>query len=163
MLILLAFKLVVQSVHRLLQEGHLDLGLLLDFVVLHHDLLVVVFDVRLELSEHTHLQLLVIVDVLGHPVNSVLEKSDVALILADSRISGTDGSLHIFLLESEVLNQESQAGVHLVELFQLTVTVIGFLLQRARLKLLGRDLFLQLLDSVIEDEFEFLKFLSLAL
>ena len=99
-LVLLALQLVVQGINRLLQEGHLDLCLLLDFVVLNHNFLVMVLDVALELSEHTHLQLLVVVDVLGHPVHSILECSNVALILADGRVSCANGSLHVLLLES---------------------------------------------------------------
>ena len=84
MLSLLTSQLIVEGVDRFLQELHLHLVLLLDVAVLDYDLLIVLLDVGLKLSEHTHLQLLVVVNVLSDPIDGVLEGSDIALILADA-------------------------------------------------------------------------------
>ena len=81
---LLTSQLIVEGVDGFLEELHLHLVLLLDVAVLDHDLLIVLLDVGLKLSEHAHLQLLVVVNVLGNPIDGVLEGSDIALILADA-------------------------------------------------------------------------------
>ena len=83
MLSLLPRQLVVESLDRLLKELHLHLILVLDLTVLHDNLLVVVLDVPLQLVQHAHLQLLIVVDVLSHPADSVFERSDDAVIFAD--------------------------------------------------------------------------------
>ena len=83
MLSLLTSKFVLEGVNRFLEELHLHLVLLLDVAVLDYDFLIVLFDVALELSQHAHFQLLVVVDILGNPVDGVLERSDMALMLTD--------------------------------------------------------------------------------
>ena len=85
----------------------MDLLLLLDLAVLNHDLLVVVLHESRELLNHAHLQLLVVVNVLGYPVDSIFEASNVDLISADCGVGSADSSLHIFLFEAEIFNKEA--------------------------------------------------------
>jgi len=80
---LLTRELLVQRVYRLLQELHLHLVLLLNVAVLNDNLLVVLFDVAFELGKHTHLQLLIVVNVLCNPVDGIFESPNITLILAD--------------------------------------------------------------------------------
>ena len=163
MLGLLASEFVVQGVNRLLKELHLHLVLLLDVAVLDDHFLLVVFDVALELGEHAHFELLVVVDVLGNPVDGVFEGADVALVLANRLSCGLDGRLHVLLLEAQVLHDEAQVCIERVELFESLVFRVGLELELASFDLLGSDLLLQLLDTVIEHELELLKLLSLSL
>ena len=90
---------------------HLHFVLLLDVAVLDHDLLVVLVDIGLEFGQNTHLQLLVVVNVLGDPVDGVLERFNVAILLPDLRIGFPDGRLHVLLLEAQILHDEAQVGV----------------------------------------------------
>ena len=73
---------------------------MLNVVVLDHDLLIVTFDVSLELLEYAHLQLLIIINTLRDPVDRVLESSDIAVVLADVRSSLMDSFLHLLLLQA---------------------------------------------------------------
>ena len=81
---LLLLKLVVEGVNGLLEEGHLDLVLLLDLAVFNGDsLAVVVFNVALQLVKHADLEFLIIVNVLGYPVDVILERTNQRFLLAD--------------------------------------------------------------------------------
>ena len=108
---LLTRQFIVKCVDRLLKELHLHFVLLLDVAVLDHDLLVMLVDIDLEFGQNTHLQLLVVVNVLGDPVDGVLERFNVAILLSDLRIGFPDGRLHVFLLEAQILHDEAQVGV----------------------------------------------------
>jgi len=111
--------------------------------------------------QHAHLQLFVVVDVLRHPVDSVFERPNVAFVLADLGVGSTDSSLHVLLLETQVLHEETQVGVQRVELLQLFVFRIRLQLQFPRLHLFRGDVLFQLFDAVVQNELKLLKFLGL--
>lgn len=156
-------QLVVQSLHRLLQELHLHFVLVLDFAIFHNNFLVVVLNISLQLVQHTHFQFLVVVNVLSHPVDCIFERSNVAFIFADLRVGRPNGCLHVLLLEAQVFNKESEVGIQRVKLLQLLVLRVRLNLKHSCLHFLWRDLLLKLFDSIVKHEFEFLQLLCLPL
>ena len=102
----------MEGIDRLLEELHLHLIFLLDFAVLHNDLLVVVLDEVLQLLKHSILKFVIVVNALSHKIDCVLESANVVVILPDLSIGDANSSLHVLLLESEVLDQEAQIGIH---------------------------------------------------
>ena len=99
-LCLLSLQFVVQSVNRFLEESHLHFILLMDVAILYNDLLVVIFNEPFEFLDNADFEFFVVIDVLGHPVDSILERPDVALILSDLGIGSANSSLHVLLFES---------------------------------------------------------------
>ena len=108
---LLASQFIVKCINGLLEELHLHFVLLLDITVLNHNLLVVLLDVALQLSQNAHLQLLVVVNVLRDPVDCVLERPNVAIIISDVLIGDSDSVLKVLLFETQVFHDETQVGV----------------------------------------------------
>ena len=108
---LLASQFIVKCINGLLEELHLHFVLLLNITVLNHNLLVVLLDEALKLSQHAHLQLLVVVDVLRHPVDGVLERSNVAIIISDVLIRDSDSVLQVLLFETQIFHDETQVGI----------------------------------------------------
>ena len=108
---LLASQFIVKCINRLLKELHLHFVLLLNVTVLNYNLLVVLLDEALQLSQHAHLQLLVVVDVLRHPVDSVLERPNVAIIVSDVLIRDSDCVLQVLLFETQIFHDETQVGI----------------------------------------------------
>ena len=137
--------------------------LLLNVAVLDHDLLVVVLHESRELLDHAHLQLLKIVNVLGYPVDRILEASNVARIRADRGVGCADSCLHVFLFEAEIFDKETEVGVQRIELLKLEIHCLRLITQLSCLNLLRRDLFLQLLNTIIKHKFELFELLSLLL
>lgn len=160
---LLSLQLVVKGIDRLLQEGHLNLLLLLDVTVLDHNLLFFFIHKVLELFDHANLQFFVVIDALGDPVNGILEQFHVALIFTNRLVGSTDGRLHSLLLKAKGLDQEAEVGVKRIERSELLIFQVRLIPQLLSLELLWRDLFLEFLDAIIENEFELLKLLSLFL
>ena len=153
----------MQGVHRLLQELHLHFVLVLNVTIFNDDFLVVILDVALKFVQHTHLQLFVIVNVLGNPVDSIFEGANVTLVLPDLGVGSPDRRLHVLLLESEIFDQESQVSIKRVELLEFFVLRVGFQLELPCLDLLWRDFLLKLFNAVIKHELELLELLSLLL
>jgi len=153
---LLPLQLVMKSVNGFLKERHLNFVLLMDVAILYNDLLVMILDEPFEFLDDADLELFVVIDVLGHPVDSILERPDVAFILSNLRIGSANSSLHVLLLESKVFNKETKVGIESVELTQFFVFFIRLILKIFGLLFFWSDLFLELLDAVIEHELKFL-------
>ena len=111
MLSLLASQFIVKCINGLLEELHLHFVLLLNVTVLNHNLLVVLLDEALQLSQHAHLQLFVVVNVLRHPVDGVLERPNVAIIVSDVLIRDSDSVLQVLLFETQIFHDETQVGI----------------------------------------------------
>ena len=71
------------------------LNLIVFFLVL--DTLFLVY-ISHELSVNTSLELLIVIDVLGHPVHSILIKSDIAIVLSNLSPSHLYSCLQVVLL-----------------------------------------------------------------
>ena len=137
------------------QVVQLTLLLLLDFVVF----LLVLYSLLLinishEFTMHTSLQLFVVIDVLGHPVDGILVASDVALIVSNLFSCQLDGMLEVVLLISELLNNESKLSIQVVVLSQFLILSICLQSELLSLNLPWRDVLSQISDFEIKNEFE---------
>jgi len=99
-------------VHRVLEELALILVLLLDVGVDVTILCLLVFDEFEERLVDGDLQLLVVVRVLDHLVNSVLKVADDRIVVPNNIPVGLNGFLDEALAHTEVLNHETETGVH---------------------------------------------------
>jgi hypothetical protein len=109
------------------------------------------------------LQLVVIVDVLDNIIYSILEALYVCVVVADLIAVCFDDVLHLGLTVTKVIDHLTEMGVCSVITLKGSVHLISLLLKLADLLLLRLYLSLELFNLVVENEFEFLQFLSLFL
>lgn len=156
-------KLVVELLVGVGEELSLGLELLLDVFVNIFLLLLRGTHVVVEVGVERQLELVVVVDVLRYPVDSIAVGADVSVVSADLGPRVRDLLLHLLLAVTVVVHCQTQAGVDLVEELELAVQIIGLFLELQDLVLLGSDIPLQVFDLVVEHKFELLQFLSLLL
>lgn len=114
-------------------------------------------------ADDTCFQLFVVGRVVQCLVNVILELLFVRLLLVKLLSKILDLIGETFLPHSEIIDDKSQVLVHPIEVFQLLSHLVGLLVKRLDLELSWTDVTLQLLDLVVENEFEFFKLLSLLL
>ena len=117
----LNFETLLERVHRVLEELPLVLVLLLDVRIDVSIFGLLVLDEPEQAVVHRDLQLLVIVCVLHHLVDGILEAVDVGVVVAHDVAVRHDGFLDDALTHAQVLNHEAERGVHLVVLLEALV------------------------------------------
>jgi len=109
------------------------------------------------------LELLVVVDVLDHPVDCILKCADHNLIGLNLDPRFLDHRLHLLLSLAQVVDQVPQSSVGLVEFSEFLVHLVCLSLQIHNLLLPWGDVLLELLDLVVKHILELLQFLGLLL
>ena len=137
--------------------------LLLDVRVNLDVLSLLVCDVLVEAVVDDSFELVVIIGVLDHPVDSVLKSTDVRIIVADDLSVAPDHLLQSFLSCSKVIDHETQTGIQVVVLLQLLVHLIGSLSESDDFHLARGDITSEFPDLVVKHKLKFLQFLGLFL
>jgi len=119
------------------------------------------FDVLFMESNDTSLKLLEISDVVKDLKNIVLELLLVSLLLIKVLSQVFDLGGQTLLSHSEIINDKSKILIDSVEMLQLLPHDVGLLLELLNFNFSWADISLELLDFVIKNELELLKFLSL--
>ena len=145
---------------RHVQELLLLVILLLDVGVDVALLVLLVLDVSVKELIDSDLELLMIIDVVSCPEDSILEAIDVLIIGPDDVLALLDQGLDLLLSSTEVLNHESKVGVLLVVLLKLFVHLLGASFQIVDGHLPWSDVLVELLDLEIKHEFKLLELLG---
>jgi len=119
------------------------------------------FDVLFMESNDTSLKLLEISDVVKDLKNIVLELLLVSLLLIKVLSQVFDLGGQTLLSHSEIIHDKSKILIDSVEMLQLLPHDVGLLLELLNFNFSWADISLELLDFVIKNELELLKFLSL--
>jgi len=119
------------------------------------------FDVLFMESNDTSLKLLEISDVVKDLKNIVLELLLVSLLLIKVLSQVFDLGGQTLLSHSEIIHDKSKILIDSVEMLQLLPHDVGLLLELLNFNFSRADISLELLDFVIKNELELLKFLSL--
>ena len=123
-------------------------------------LVLLVLDVSVKELIDSDLELLMIIDVVSCPEDSILEAIDVLIIGPDDVLALLDQGLDLLLSSTEVLNHESKVGVLLVVLLKLFVHLLGASFQIVDGHLPWSDVLVELLDLEIKHEFELFELLG---
>ena len=145
---------------RHVQELLLLVILLLDVGVDVALLVLLVLDVSVKELIDSDLELLMIIDVVSCPEDSILEAIDVLIIGPDDVLALLDQGLDLLLSSTEVLNHESKVGVLLIVLLKLFVHLLGASFQIVDGHLPWSDVLVELLDLEIKHELELLELLG---
>jgi len=119
------------------------------------------FDVLFMESNDTSLKLLEISDVVKDLKNIVLELLLVSFLLVKVLSQVFDLGGQTLLSHSEIIHDKSKILIDSVEMLQLLPHDVGLLLELLNFNFSWADISLELLDFVIKNELELLKFLSL--
>jgi len=119
------------------------------------------FDVLFMESNDTSLKLLEISDVVKDLKNIVLELLLVSFLLIKVLSQVFDLGGQTLLSHSEIIHDKSKILIDSVEMLQLLPHDVGLLLELLNFNFSWADISLELLDFVIKNELELLKFLSL--
>jgi len=119
------------------------------------------FDVLFMESNDTSLKLLEISDVVKDLKNIVLELLLVSFLLVKVLSQVFDLGGQTLLSHSEIIHDKSKILIDSVEMLQLLPHDVGLLLELLNFNFSRADISLELLDFVIKNELELLKFLSL--
>ena len=165
---LVGLSLLIESLPQLLdtidQVVQLALLLLLDLVVL-----LLILDSLLLINEshelfvHTVFQLVVVIDVLGNPIDSILVESNVAVVISNLSSGQLDAVLKVILLVPKFLNDETKLGIQVVVLTELLILGIGLHLELFCFDLTRCDVLSQISDLEVQHELELRELVSLSL
>lgn len=122
-------KLVVQLLVRVGQELSLGLEFLLDVLIDVLLFLLRVGDIVVQVCMEAQFELVVIVDVLSDPVNSVTVGADVSFVPADLGAGVGDRVLHLLLAGAVVIDGQTETGVNLIEKLKFSIELVGLFLQ----------------------------------
>jgi len=106
--------------HRL-EEPQLSLVFSLNLFVHFLLLKVLIFNILKHLLLDRPLQLIEIIDILSHPVDSIFERADVYCVRVDLDFGAVNHLLHLLLADAETVNQVAELGVGFVEFSELFV------------------------------------------
>ena len=122
-----------------------------------------VFHVLEHLLLNGSFELLVIIDVLGNPVDCIFKCPNVNFVRVDFDFGPVNHLLHLLLADAQAVDQIAQLGIGLVELSQLLVHPVCVVLQVGDFLLSWSDVLFELFDFVIKHVLEFFELLSLFL
>lgn len=126
MLLLLS---LLKSGQRGLEVLSLIVHLLFDVSIDINRLGVLLLNPWVKVLVHHLLELLKVIDVLGTPIDSVFEGSDLDIVVSDLGPVLGDGLHHVGLPLLQVINHETKIGVQRVELHKLLIHILGLSLQ----------------------------------
>jgi len=108
-------------------------------------------------------KLFVVINVLYDPVNSIFETLNVDFVFADLGTTVFNQFLHLLLAFTKLIDCETKLTVDRVECAKLVVHLICLLFEFSDFSFSRSNVSLQLLNLVIKNELEFLKFLRFLL
>jgi hypothetical protein len=122
-----------------------------------------VLDVFIKTVVDSTLQLVVVVDILGYPVDCSLESLDVAFVTANLSSVQIVCIVEVLLFVLECVYDATESSVDSVKMHHFIVHGLCQNFQIHNFLLLGSSLNFEFLDFVIKHIFEFFQFLSLSL
>lgn len=157
----LFLEALLEGVDRVLEVALLILVLLLDVGVDLNIFDLLVLHVGVQVLVHRALQQIEVVNELHCAVHGIGEALDEDVVGADLRAVLADQVLHVLLPGPEVVDDVAEISIDLIVVLEVLVHLVCLLLEASDFHLSGRDIALELLDLVVEDELELLELLRL--
>ena len=159
----LLLKTLFKGIDWVLKVSLLVLVFLLDVRVDFNILNLLLFDIGVEVFIDCTLELVKVINELDCAIDSIGKTLNENVVSPNLRPILLYYLLHILLAGPQIINNVTKVGIYLVEMLQVLVHIVCLLLQASDFHLARSDVSLELLNLVVEDELELLKFLCLFL